>query len=397
MKISYVIMAHEKRQAYIPYLKNILGNVPVSLDDNKQKLGTWGNCRRAWQMVDPLSDYGIVIQDDAILSGNFLKRVQTFVKQHPSETYQLFVGDRADIRKYNLLDSNKTSFKSDLRWGVAIGIKTELIPEMIEFADKYPDTYPDDSRIKQWAGSKKYKTTYPNPSLVDHRISPSLIQGVNNLDRYALNFPERQEIPKIIHQIWIGNKNPPKQWMASWRNIPGWEYELWDETKIENLNLKNSRLYEYYQNKKIYFGMADVARIEILNHYGGAYIDADTIRLKKWGGNGFLKSSFFAGQANTLPNNNYRIANGIIGSIPNHYILEEYIDTMSKARKLEPCWDTIGGTMLTKIVKKYRYDVGVTILQPYVFYPHNSRNILCENHRLAVCKHLWGSTHRMYR
>ena len=27
------------------------------------------------------------------------------------------------------------------------------------------------------------------------------------------------EIPKIIHQLWIGNKAPPTKFMDTWKNI----------------------------------------------------------------------------------------------------------------------------------------------------------------------------------
>ena len=40
-------------------------------------------------------------------------------------------------------------------------------------------------------------------------------------------------IPKIIHQIWIGNLEPPISLMNSWKNKhPDFKYILWDEERI---------------------------------------------------------------------------------------------------------------------------------------------------------------------
>ena len=48
------------------------------------------------------------------------------------------------------------------------------------------------------------------------------------------------QIPKKIHQIWLGEKSIPKickKWMNSWKDLnPQWEYKLWDEQNIKELN-----------------------------------------------------------------------------------------------------------------------------------------------------------------
>ena len=42
----------------------------------------------------------------------------------------------------------------------------------------------------------------------------------------------KNQIPKIIHQLWIGRKPPPSKLMETWRKAHeslGWEYRLWNE------------------------------------------------------------------------------------------------------------------------------------------------------------------------
>ena len=91
-------------------------------------------------------------------------------------------------------------------------------------------------------------------------------------------------ISRKIHQIWIGDKNPPCKIMDSWKRYCdkfGWEYCFWDEGSIENLNLKNKHIYDFYKNeakvadKFRYQGMSDIARLEIINRFGGYYFDCD--------------------------------------------------------------------------------------------------------------------------
>ena len=80
------------------------------------------------------------------------------------------------------------------------------------------------------------------------------------------------EIPKLIHQFWVGTKKRPEQLMNYCRDLHvGWKYMLWtDETMFR---LKNQKPYDCGS----YNFKSDVARYEILQKYGGFYLDADTL------------------------------------------------------------------------------------------------------------------------
>ena len=98
-------------------------------------------------------------------------------------------------------------------------------------------------------------------------------------------------IPKIIHQIWIGNSKPPKLnslYMDTCK-MDGWKYKLWSD---EDLNKKNFPLtFDLIQdivqvgkldkklNKKL-AQIADLMRLEILYRNGGVYIDTTAECLK---------------------------------------------------------------------------------------------------------------------
>ena len=84
------------------------------------------------------------------------------------------------------------------------------------------------------------------------------------------------QIPKIIHQIWIGPRKFPKKysdWAETWKLLnPTWEYKFWTEKEINSLRFINR---SYFDNSKNIGFKTDLARYEILNLYGGLYLDTD--------------------------------------------------------------------------------------------------------------------------
>lgn len=203
-------------------------------------------------------------------------------------------------------------------------------------------------------------------------------------------------IPKIIHQIWIGEKLPPQDYLDSWK-ITGFEYILWNEENLNKLEMTNRDKYDYYYDKKIYYGCADIARVEILSQYGGLYIDADTLRLKDLPSEWF-NYDFFAVKAYDDPQWDIRITNGIIGASINNSIIRDYKEKIQTATKIMPCWSTIGGTALTKVIKeKYINDPMVLILEPWTFYP-KWKHTVHPRASEAYATHIWGSkTKKLYK
>jgi len=83
-------------------------------------------------------------------------------------------------------------------------------------------------------------------------------------------------IPRVIHLIWLGDKPLPfgakcfKSW-AKFHN-DAWQVRLWRDKDIEKFGLKNAALYAAAPN----FGAkSDIARLEILERFGGIYVDID--------------------------------------------------------------------------------------------------------------------------
>jgi len=117
----------------------------------------------------------------------------------------------------------------------------------------------------------------------DKKVSNmSLVDFVEFSKNYFRDF--RWTIPPIIHQIWFGEvPQEIKEMMESFskdyvRAFPYWRYVLWDEEKLNALNMINKDLYDKETQLDC---KSDIARLEILNKFGGVYLDSDFVWLGK--------------------------------------------------------------------------------------------------------------------
>lgn len=143
---------------------------------------------------------------------------------------------------------------------------------------------------------------------------------------------ERPEIPKTIHQIWIGPKQPPIIWLDSWRKrfrskYPGWKYKLWTDEKVAKL--PKLRTQEEYDKEGMYQCKADLLRLEVLWNEGGVYIDADMIWLHKdlqHVLDSGKASGFFCGYEPDTKDKPYSvIGNSFIACTPRHPLVDMLI------------------------------------------------------------------------
>ena len=183
---------------------------------------------------------------------------------------------------------------------------------------------------------------------------------------------EPQQVPKIIHQVWIGPHKPPWQWIDTFRKnftaiYPDWEYRLWREDDIKELNLINRDEYRY---EEILSGKVNILRYEILYQYGGIYIDADC----EWINNKSLQNlidktnetGVFAGWEDEN-----MLANSVIGSSVNNPLMYYAIKLLGKTfhynRRVlnRPTWISTGPRFFSECVLPY----SITAFPKYYFYP----------------------------
>ena len=142
--------------------------------------------------------------------------------------------------------------------------------------------------------------------------------------------PAKVRIPKIIHQIWLGSPFPEKyrRIQKTWTDHhPDWEYRLWTDEDVAAFGLRNQVLYD----RAVNWGQkSDILRYEILDRFGGLYIDTDFECVKPFD---ILHSlfDFYTGIMRDQPSGpgeKPMINNGLIGSLPGHPILKLCIENM---------------------------------------------------------------------
>lgn len=147
----------------------------------------------------------------------------------------------------------------------------------------------------------------------------------NNFNKYYIdNKSININIPKKIHQIWLGGKIPEKydRIRKSWIDKnPDWEYKLWCDDDIKDFNLQNIKQFNSINNLG---AKSDILRYEILYRYGGLYVDTDFECLKSF--NDLTYLSLFSGTGHvTHP----EVFNGLIACRPNHELIKKLINDIN--------------------------------------------------------------------
>lgn len=131
----------------------------------------------------------------------------------------------------------------------------------------------------------------------------------------------RQLIPKKIHYCWFGKTHMPRQFqenIVTWKEkCPDYEIIRWDESNYDIK--KNKYMLQAYNMQKWGF-VPDYARIDIVNTYGGIYLDTDVELLKSL--DELLKTNFFCGFEDKR-NINFGLG---FGSKSNNMILQEMLE-----------------------------------------------------------------------
>lgn len=209
VKLAVSVMAHHQRKTFIPSLvKNLGGDVSVTWDRINNR---WDTGRRALLAHDqcPGATHVMVIQDDAVVSKDLPAGVTKALSHVPDDVVLgLYVGRSRPFKESishitkAITPATRWVVMDQLHWGVGVVVPVKHVQPMIEWCDQRPDIPNYDKRMSRWFQHKGVKVWYPWPSLVDHRISPSLVRGRTSSDRYAVQFIGADKSAKDYD--WIG-------------------------------------------------------------------------------------------------------------------------------------------------------------------------------------------------
>jgi len=206
------------------------------------------------------------------------------------------------------------------------------------------------------------------------------------------------KIPNIIHQLWIGPRDPPSNHMDTWRDKnPNFKYIRWNEDKLRKHKIPFSCLNRINEIEEIN-GKADIIRWELLYHFGGVFIDADSICIEPID-EILMNAKCFAGWENEDVRDGL-VATGTMGFPPKHPFVKAAIDwiianQVSHKQTGVRAWRTVGPGLLTRIYNTKKFK-DLTIFPSYYFLPIHCTKLEYQGHGKVYAHQEWGSTKRNY-
>lgn len=189
-------------------------------------------------------------------------------------------------------------------------------------------------------------------------------------DWYCSPIENPVQIPKIIHQIWLGSPVPSKYdaWRKSWEKFhPEFEYKLWTEKDILDLGLVNEVAFLESKNLAV---KSDIARYEILYQLGGIYADTDFECLARFDDK-LMSVSCFLGQVFS-PEPEFN--NALMGCVPGSVLMKLMIQSLNRPVSHHNAIDIIKETGAIKLTNLFfeneLYEKeNILILPSDYFYP----------------------------
>jgi hypothetical protein len=182
VRLSVVVMAHPDRAIWAEQLADQLG-CPIVWDERSN---LWDTARRAWSAYAPDATHHVVVQDDAILSRDFLPAARNAAHYAGNRPVSFYLGG---VRPHfqttsKLLEDARHRSRSWLEtkgphWAVSVMLPTADIDGMIAYGDGRPHLTADDDIMSRYYHKQRRRCWYTVPSLVDHRAddNPSLLTG----------------------------------------------------------------------------------------------------------------------------------------------------------------------------------------------------------------------------
>jgi mannosyltransferase OCH1-like enzyme len=217
------------------------------------------------------------------------------------------------------------------------------------------------------------------------------------------------EIPRIIHYCWFGKKAKPKlvrDCIASWKlYFDGYEIIEWNEANYDS----EHPFFRSAMDRKMWAFASDFARLDVLQKFGGIYLDTDLLVIKPF-------TDLLINKVNIGAESTEYVNGAFIATCKNHLFITDclsYYDNLKifSADEKHLMKITIPIIMTRTLTEKYlqaksfeRFVVEneVTIFPNEYFYPlpysdrqdiNNYFKYLGQN---SVAVHLWNASWKKY-
>jgi len=217
------------------------------------------------------------------------------------------------------------------------------------------------------------------------------VKAKEDYENFFINgeLSDEYRIPKKIHQIWLGSEFPRKykRWAESWKKYhPDWEYYLWTDEEVAKLKFEKPEVFYETTN----FGpKSDILRYEVLNRFGGLYVDTDFECFKPFD---YLHMNvdFYAG---IIFGDELETTTSIIASAPGHPIIRKLLKSIDKPVKTDDHHEIhkiTGPWAFSDAYREMMFDDNYRhVLMPVTYFfpfPNNKLHIQSEKKILEFCK-----------
>jgi len=203
-------------------LQKVRGDVEFfHIERDTARAGAWIPTRKAYKrLIYSGTTHHLVLQDDVVVSKNFIKTVRLFAELLPNELVCFF--SMRNVAQ-EAADLGKNWFTTPTGvWGNSILFPTAMLQGILRWERKHikPDCYHDDERIAaylKYGPGKGKKVWHPCPSLVEHTAPSDSLLGHNH--------------PRRVNQVWIGDADPLEIDWAKDIDSPHKGHDSWDGRK----------------------------------------------------------------------------------------------------------------------------------------------------------------------
>lgn len=169
------------------------------------------------------------------------------------------------------------------------------------------------------------------------------------------------EVPRCIHQIWLGPRPVPST-VSAWADhaaTHGYQHKLWREADLAGFGCDENAALRHMLDEGDFPGAVDVVRYMILRDFGGIYLDCDWYPARSSRTfHHFLPLTGLAAFAEDIPRNTgmgpILLANSFIATPPGHPVLARLCDVLpSVVAELgdAPAWWSTGPLIFTVLAR----------------------------------------------
>jgi len=204
-----------------------------------------------------------------------------------------------------------------------------------------------------------------------------------------------EKIPKKIHYFWFGRKSHNKlirNCIASWKKyLPDYEIIEWNE---DSYNIEKNEFTEKAFTEKKWAFLSDYARLDVLNEYGGIYLDTDMEVLKPL--DDLLENKLFMGMESEE-----HVNGSIIGSESQNWYIKEVLAEYNLLEQYETIPKIMTRVLnrhcMVKNIEMHCRDLHIyptEYFYPFGFEQNFTADCVTENtYTIHWWSNSWGDTH----